>query len=520
MTDSQKLLADYAANGSEAAFRELVSRYIDLLFSTALRSVGGDAHRAQDVVQTVFTDLARQAPKLPADTMLGGWLHRNACFVAAKLMRGERRRQIREREAAEMNALNRDETAWADIGPVLDEAINELAEEDRRAILFRFYERMDLRAIGEALGGSENAAQKRVSRALEKLQGLLKRRGITSTAAALSVALSANAVQTAPAGLAACVSTTALAGAALSTATAIAVTKTIAMTTIQKGLIAASVAVLAGAGIYEARQASRLRSRVEALQQQQAPLDAQAQQWRREREELTDRLAALQTENAELKSGRNSNELLRLRGEVGRLRAELKDASPSKATNALDRSTTSDLDRVSRIKQLVAQWPNLSIPEYRLLQGSRGDAFWEAQAKNPLVHFETEEDLRRSLAFVRQGAKGSFVSMMRRALDQYTAANNGQLPGDLSELNPFFPQPVDPAMLERYQLLHSGNLSDYPDSEPLVTEKAPVDSDYDLLYQFNTHGYNVQGVGKMDGFSMSGSSSGNSNIVTSVIKHP
>src|SRR5437870_5225077 len=120
-TDSQQLLTDYAKWGSEMAFRELVTRYIDLVFSTALRLVEGDAHRAQDVAQTVFMDLARQAPKLCGDTMVGGWLHRDTCFVAAKVMRGERRRQLRERQAAEMNALNAVEPRLSDMASVLDE---------------------------------------------------------------------------------------------------------------------------------------------------------------------------------------------------------------------------------------------------------------------------------------------------------------------------------------------------------------------------------------------------------------
>jgi len=104
-TESQQLLASYAKTGSEAAFRELLARYVDLVYSTALRSVGGDTHRAQDVAQTVFTDLAREACKLPADTMLGGWLHRHTCFVASKQLRADRRRQFREQQATEMNAL-------------------------------------------------------------------------------------------------------------------------------------------------------------------------------------------------------------------------------------------------------------------------------------------------------------------------------------------------------------------------------------------------------------------------------
>jgi DNA-directed RNA polymerase specialized sigma24 family protein len=85
MTESQKLLAEYVGKGPETAFRELVSRYVDLVYSTALRLVEGDAHRAQDVTQTVFIDLARQASKLSSDSMLGGWLHRDTCFVAAKV---------------------------------------------------------------------------------------------------------------------------------------------------------------------------------------------------------------------------------------------------------------------------------------------------------------------------------------------------------------------------------------------------------------------------------------------------
>src|ERR1700726_3164152 len=103
MTDSQQDNAEYAQSGSEAAFRELVTRYVDLVYSTALRLVNGDTHRAEDVAQTVFVDLARVARTLPKDVKLGGWLHRDTCFAASTLLRGERRRQFRERQAVEMN---------------------------------------------------------------------------------------------------------------------------------------------------------------------------------------------------------------------------------------------------------------------------------------------------------------------------------------------------------------------------------------------------------------------------------
>ena len=150
MTDSQKLLADFARNGSEAAFCDLVTRYTDLVYSTAVRLVNGDTHLARDVTQTVFIDLAKMAWKLSSELMLGGWLHRHTCFVAATVMRGERRRQSRERQAAEMNVLqNHSEPGLAQVAPMLDEAINQLGSEDRTAIVLRFFEQADFRSVGE-----------------------------------------------------------------------------------------------------------------------------------------------------------------------------------------------------------------------------------------------------------------------------------------------------------------------------------------------------------------------------------
>ena len=77
LTDNLKLLRDYADHGDEAAFRTLVERYVDMVYSAAFRRVGGDAGLAQDVTQTVFTDLARKASSLRKVELLGGWLHRH-----------------------------------------------------------------------------------------------------------------------------------------------------------------------------------------------------------------------------------------------------------------------------------------------------------------------------------------------------------------------------------------------------------------------------------------------------------
>lgn len=203
MTDSQQLLAEYVTKASEPAFRELVVRYVDLVFSAALRLVDGDAHRAQDVSQVVFVDLARLAGRLQSGTLLGGWLHRHTCYVARTMMRGERRRDARERQAAEMNALHQlPDQAFQEIAPVLDEVIDELPADDREAILLRYFERRNLRSVGDALGINENVAQKRVARAVEELSLLLRRRGFTVPTAVLAGGLAANATQAAPLGLA------------------------------------------------------------------------------------------------------------------------------------------------------------------------------------------------------------------------------------------------------------------------------------------------------------------------------
>ncbi len=185
MNDSQKLLADYIKNGSEPAFRELVRRYINLVHSTAVRLVNGDSHLAEDITQTVFVDLARKARTLPPDVMLGGWLHRDTCFVAGTTMRGERRRHFRERQAVAMNIAD-DHTAanLALVAPILDEAINQLEPDDRTAILLRFFEELEFRAVGERMGSNEDAARMRVTRALDKLHALMTHRGAAFSAAA------------------------------------------------------------------------------------------------------------------------------------------------------------------------------------------------------------------------------------------------------------------------------------------------------------------------------------------------
>jgi len=217
MPDDVTLLRRYATDRAEDAFAELVRRHLDGVYSTALRRVGGDVHLAEDVTQKVFAALATKAETVARHAALTGWLYTATRHAAANVVRGERRRKQREQEAHTMSehfspAAN--EADWSRVAPVLDEAIDELAENDRVAILARFIDRRAFGEIGATLRISEDAARMRVERALERLRALLVRRGIGSTSAALGLALANHAVAAAPSALASTVTASAVASSA------------------------------------------------------------------------------------------------------------------------------------------------------------------------------------------------------------------------------------------------------------------------------------------------------------------
>jgi len=220
MSDDPELLRQYVESGSESAFRELVERHIQLVYSTARRKAANDAHLAHDITQIVFTDLARKAASLPQGVVLAGWLYRHVCFIAAKAVRTESRRRARERTAMEIHATHENDAQdaqWAQLAPVLDDALNQLGDEDRDAIVLRYLQNRDLRSIGQTLGVSDDTAQKRIARALEKLRGYLACRSLTLSSILLASSLDAGAQNSLPHGLARSVSATALHAASLTT---------------------------------------------------------------------------------------------------------------------------------------------------------------------------------------------------------------------------------------------------------------------------------------------------------------
>ncbi|MDB6029382.1 MAG: polymerase, sigma-24 subunit, subfamily [Verrucomicrobiales bacterium] len=370
MTSDSELLRRYSEDESEDAFAELVKRHLDLVYSAAIRQVNGEAPLAQEVTQSVFTDLARKATSLRSRETLSGWLYTSTYFAAAKAVRTETRRRAREQEAQSMADISHDastETKWEELEPVLDHAMHQLKEADREAILLRFFEKHPLAEVGARLGISENAARMRIDRALDKLREDLSRRGVAGASAALALTLSSQAIQAAPIGLGAIVTGAALSGTTITTAATV-TTKIIAMTTLQKVLITTALVVAAGTGIYEASRASRLLEQNQTLQQQQAPLAAQLQQLQRERDEATNRLSAVNTEVAQLKSGQRQNELLKLRGEVGTLRRQVFAEAKSNATSSSLEKMLADPDPVT--KELINQqaWREIKLRFAELFQ--------------------------------------------------------------------------------------------------------------------------------------------------------
>ena len=154
MNDAE-LLRRYAEENSAVAFGQLVGRYLNLVYSAALRQVGGDVPLAEDVTQTVFADLARKAATLTSRADLSGWLYTSTHYAAANMVRRESRRRARELEAyimQEPSPASDSALDWEPLRPALDQAMHELNESDREAVLLRFFQRLAYADVGAKLG--------------------------------------------------------------------------------------------------------------------------------------------------------------------------------------------------------------------------------------------------------------------------------------------------------------------------------------------------------------------------------
>lgn len=239
-----ELLAKYFRQGEEVAFAEVVRRHAGMVYTVAMR-VTRSRQLAEDVSQAVFLNLARDAKKLRSDTVLGAWLYSVTRRVAANTVRGENRRLIREQTACDMNSSSENSPPPAELEPLLDDAMDALAETDRTVIVLRFFENKSMADVGKELGLTTNAAQKRVSRAVEQMRVFFTRRGIATGTVAVTALLAANTAKAIPAGL--------VAGICASVHSTIPLTttliKTVAMTTLQKSLAGITVVAIASIGV-------------------------------------------------------------------------------------------------------------------------------------------------------------------------------------------------------------------------------------------------------------------------------
>jgi RNA polymerase sigma factor (sigma-70 family) len=332
MSEDAELLRRYATDRSESAFEELILRHVDVVYSAALRLVGGHTHQAEDVTQEVFSELARRSERLVRHPALAGWLYTTTRLMALRSRRTEWRRRAREQKANVMNEILREPAAepdWDHLRPVLEDAMHGLGEEDRLAVLLRYFQNKSVKEVGAVLRLNENAARMRVERALDKLRAKLARKGVTSTASALAVVLSTNAVTAAPSGFVATLAGASLAGAMTGAGSTLAILKFMSMTKLKATIISAVIAAgLATWLVVQHRSFAKLLAERATLQQQQAVQLAELDSMRKE----NGRLTKLEVNADELERLRRDRaELVRLRGEVTRVRQE-KDGSTATHT--------------------------------------------------------------------------------------------------------------------------------------------------------------------------------------------
>src|SRR5512147_2426001 len=142
MTNDADLLGQFirepGARAGQDAFTALVDRHLNLVYSAALRQVRSP-QLAEEISQSVFTQLARHAVSLKPGTILAAWLHQVTHHAAIDVIRSESRRQAREQIACEMSrVMDENPVDWTQIEPLLDQAVQGLDETDRAAIILRF----------------------------------------------------------------------------------------------------------------------------------------------------------------------------------------------------------------------------------------------------------------------------------------------------------------------------------------------------------------------------------------------
>jgi RNA polymerase sigma factor (sigma-70 family) len=308
MTNDAQLLDRYVLEHSETAFAELVERHVGIVYHAALRQIQGHSEHAKDISQLVFVLLAQKAPSLRSHPCLAGWLLVTTHKKVRDAVRTERRRLHREYEAFMTQDKPSDSISdhdWGQIRTSLDAALLKLKQCDRDALILRFFEGVTLRDIAHRFALSEDATQKRISRALEKLRRVLSRRGFTSTSSALAAMLTGHVALAAPDGLAATISATVMASKAIGVATIAPATKAFIhsfMGIKTKATIVIAIASGIGLFTYQVSRRQELQRALQALKADNRILASQEQQDFAAKERATAALSATRTKIDDLLS--------------------------------------------------------------------------------------------------------------------------------------------------------------------------------------------------------------------------
>lgn len=356
MSDERQFLRRYVEESSEEAFCQFVAYHLNFVYSVALRFVHGDSHLAQDVVQTVFADVARKADRLCDHRTMEGWLYRHTFFISATMIRAEKRRKNRERSSMEAEHLTEPPPpAWLSAAPSLDEALTTLSHADRNAVLLRFFQKKDLRFVGETLGISEDAAQKRITRALEKLRMALSQKGALLTPPALAAALGGFSISSAPLGLAGSVAAASISLASAAPGVTVLGAKLLSLTKLKTGFAAA---VLMSAVTFP----------VAVLQHQQiVRLEDERRLWEAQSNSLAQAGAGAPVSplspSAASPLWDEHLELMRLRSEVGRLRRENLERRQSTPATLANSSASSPTNVLGKLREFTpsAEWSDAGV---------------------------------------------------------------------------------------------------------------------------------------------------------------
>lgn len=462
MSGDTELLRRYVEERSEVAFAELVRLHVRLVYYAALRQVGGDVHRAQDVSQVVFTDLARKAPSLTNRATLTGWLHTSTRFAAAMVRRADLSREKLKRESETMREILQEpasDVEWERLRPLVDEVLHDLNDRDRDAVLMRFFEGLSFASIGATFALSEDAARMRVDRALDKLRDALARRGVKSTSAALATVFATQAGVTAPASLAGAITSAALAGVAADGLAAVGTG--ILMSSTATAILSAVALAAISTTAYQWNRAFRAESELAALTADRNSLRVQLRAEQDRAARSAQDVASPPAKREALETKRTAppadqDPVVTVNDSAGETRvrsgilANLKQIEASRERFLLEkgRLPTSVYDMVgpdNYIHRLVS----VGGEDYSVLPMVAGQPWVIKSPDGITVTYHVAErdaaEVQAAMRGVELVKKAKAASAFQKAFAAYQAANNGQRPANAEALIPFFATPQEGA---------------------------------------------------------------------------